>query len=175
MGGTDDGCRLAPLRARGRVDVSSFSGRSRFPWRFALCQDLRADRDFGANRSPFPQGHVSSGAPVPAGAPRPAFCLSRSEDDPSRSSDARRPPFVIFRRGAVDAIPLASRGEAFGARLSSMAPDCSWADDLHLTERTLEVAAFESLKCFRLETPEGRDSWRATRSHVVSGMATFQA
>lgn len=44
---------------------------------------------------------------------------------------------------------------AFGLRLSSIAPDCSWADDLHLTERTLEIAAFESLKCVRRNPRRG--------------------
>lgn len=99
--------------------------------------------------SSYPQDRVSSGALVPASAPRPAFCLSRLEDDPGLSLDVRRPPIEIPKGRRRRRSPLASRVEAFDARLSSMAPDCSWADDLHLTERTLEVAAFESLKCIR--------------------------
>jgi len=176
VGGTDDGCRLCPIessRSRGRFRASR-AGRASV----AVCVQpgFASGSWFRCQPKPVPARLDLEWSSRSRGRSKTSLLLSRFEDNPSRSFGCPTPPVDGFRRGGVDVFPLcASRVETFDARLSSMANDCSWADDLHLTERTLEIAAFESLKCVRRTPRRGRDSWRITRPHIVSGMATYRA
>jgi hypothetical protein len=164
----------APWRALGSRGPLELLGQVALPWPFACSQDLRVDQDFAANRSRSHKvvSRVERSFPREPQDRPSAFRVPKTTRAEARMPDV---PRLLVRWVGVDAVAsLAGRGAAFGLRLSSMAPDCSWADDLHLTERTLEVRSLRIPEALSAVTPVGRDSWRATRLHVFSGVATFR-